>query len=210
MTFRAVVFDLDGLMFDTEALFFRVSSEALAARGKSFTPEIMQAMIGRRSVDAGHALKSLAGLDEPVEAVLSDVRQRFYALMDMRRASDTGTFRFARSPEPAATATGCRDLVAAVVRRAPAGGAPSPRSLSVRTRSRGRHSRQARPGDLSHRRRAIQRARRRNARARRQRGGNCRRQGRRRVRRRRSARAQSGPWRYLPRTWSSRGSMIRR
>ena len=64
---RAVVFDLDGLMFDTEALFHRVSSEVLAARGRRFTPEIMQAMLGRRSVEVGHALKTLAGLDEPAE-----------------------------------------------------------------------------------------------------------------------------------------------
>ena len=34
MVIRAVVFDLDGLMFDTEALFYRVSCEALAARGE--------------------------------------------------------------------------------------------------------------------------------------------------------------------------------
>jgi HAD superfamily hydrolase (TIGR01509 family) len=82
MEFRAVVFDLDGLMFDTEALFYRVSSEMLAARGKSFTPHIMQAMLGRRSVEAGAALKNLAGLDEPVEALLAEVRGRFYALVD--------------------------------------------------------------------------------------------------------------------------------
>jgi beta-phosphoglucomutase-like phosphatase (HAD superfamily) len=62
---RAVVFDLDGLMFDTEALFFRVSSDMLAARGKMCSPEIMRAMIGRRSVDAGHVLKTMTGLDEP-------------------------------------------------------------------------------------------------------------------------------------------------
>ncbi len=45
---RAVVFDLDGLMFDTEALFFRVASEMLRDRGRTFTVEIMRAMIGRR------------------------------------------------------------------------------------------------------------------------------------------------------------------
>ena len=32
---RAVVFDLDGLMFDTEALFFRVSSDMLAGAGQA-------------------------------------------------------------------------------------------------------------------------------------------------------------------------------
>ncbi len=67
MTIKAVVFDLDGLMFDTEALFFRVSSEVLATRGKRFTPEIMRAMIGRRAAEVADVLKTLAGLDEPVE-----------------------------------------------------------------------------------------------------------------------------------------------
>src|SRR3954471_8860031 len=67
MGIRAVVFDLDGLMFDTEALFYRVSSEALAARGKQFTPAIMQAMLGRRADEVRDALRTLAGLDEPAE-----------------------------------------------------------------------------------------------------------------------------------------------
>jgi HAD superfamily hydrolase (TIGR01509 family) len=92
MLIRAVVFDLDGLMFDTEALFYRVSSEALAARGKEFTSEIMQAMLGRRSVDAGHALKTLAGLDEPVEVLLAEVRERFYALADSEVHPTPGLF----------------------------------------------------------------------------------------------------------------------
>jgi HAD superfamily hydrolase (TIGR01509 family) len=92
MKIRAAVFDLDGLMFDTEALFFRVSSDVLAARGKSFTPEIMQAMIGRRSIEVGQALKTLAGLEEPVEVVLSEVRERFYALMDSAVHPTPGLF----------------------------------------------------------------------------------------------------------------------
>jgi HAD superfamily hydrolase (TIGR01509 family) len=89
---RAVVFDLDGLMFDTEALFFRVSSEMLAARGKTFTPEIMRAMIGRRAVDAGHVLKTMTGLDAPVEVLLADVRARFYDQMDTAVHPTPGLF----------------------------------------------------------------------------------------------------------------------
>src|SRR5438132_11315408 len=92
MTVRAVVFDLDGLMFDTEALFYRVSAEALAARGKVFTAEIMQAMLGRRSVEVGHALKTLAGLDEPVEVLLAEVRERFAAQVDSAVHPTPGLF----------------------------------------------------------------------------------------------------------------------
>ncbi len=89
---RAVVFDLDGLMFDTEALFFRVAAEMLAARGKRLTPEIMRAMIGRRSVDAGEAFKTLAGLDEPVEDLIAESRARFYAEMDAAVHPTPGLF----------------------------------------------------------------------------------------------------------------------
>jgi HAD superfamily hydrolase (TIGR01509 family) len=82
MTIKAVVFDLDGLMFDTEALFYRVSSEVLASRGKRFTPEIMRAMIGRRSAEVADVFKTLAGLEEPVDVLVAEVRARFGAMMD--------------------------------------------------------------------------------------------------------------------------------
>jgi HAD superfamily hydrolase (TIGR01509 family) len=89
---RAVVFDLDGLMFDTEALFFRVAGEMLAARGKRFTPEIMRAMMGRRAVEAGLAFKTLAGLDEPVESLMAEARERFFAEMDAAVHPTPGLF----------------------------------------------------------------------------------------------------------------------
>jgi HAD superfamily hydrolase (TIGR01509 family) len=109
---RAVVFDLDGLMFDTEALFFRVSSDMLAARGKRFSSEIMRAMIGRRSVDAGHVLKTMTGLDEPVEVLLADVRQRFFAEVDTAVHPAPGLFalldRLRQNSLPLAVATSSR------------------------------------------------------------------------------------------------------
>ncbi len=82
MTIRAVVFDLDGLMFDTEALFFRVSSEVLESRGKRFTPEIMRALIGRRAAEVAGVLKEMTGSEEPVERLQAEVKERFYAEMD--------------------------------------------------------------------------------------------------------------------------------
>src|SRR6266436_5371540 len=109
---RGVVFDLDGLMFDTEALFHRVSSEVLAARGKRFTPEIMQAMLGRRAVEVGEALKVLAGLDEPAEVLLAEVRERFAALVDEAVHPTPGLFvlldHLARRALPLAVATSSR------------------------------------------------------------------------------------------------------
>ena len=109
---RAVVFDLDGLMFDTESLFFRVSSDMLESRGKSFTPELMRAMIGRRSAEAGHVLKTMTGLDEPVEVLLAEVRERFYAEVDTAVHPTPGLFtlldRLRQERLPLAVATSSR------------------------------------------------------------------------------------------------------
>ncbi len=79
---RAVAFDLDGLMFDTEALSCRVLGEMLATRGKVFTPEIMGSMLGRQANVAYPALKALAQLDESIEELQAETRERFAALID--------------------------------------------------------------------------------------------------------------------------------
>jgi HAD superfamily hydrolase (TIGR01509 family) len=106
---QAAVFDLDGLMFDTEALFFRVAAEVLASRGKVFTPEIMRAMIGRRTADAGQAIVSLSGLDEPAEVILAEIRRRFDAQLDTAVHPTPGLFvlldRLGRRGTPLAVAT---------------------------------------------------------------------------------------------------------
>lgn len=109
MAIRAVVFDLDGLMFDTEALFFRACSEVLEARGKRFTPEIMRSLIGRRSVEVAGWLKTLAGVEEPPEVILGEVRERFAAEVDTAVHPTPGLIslldHLGKSGLPAAVAT---------------------------------------------------------------------------------------------------------
>ena len=79
---RAVAFDMDGLIFDTEAVFVRIATEAMAARGKVFTAGMMAAMIGRPGAVAGPALVELAGLDEDPAAVLAELRGRLDAVIE--------------------------------------------------------------------------------------------------------------------------------
>lgn len=89
---RAVVFDLDGLMFDTEALFGKVAHDFLAARGKAFTPEIMRSIIGRRAVEGMAIFRAMSGLDEPVEAIQAELKRRFYAEVDTAVHPTPGLF----------------------------------------------------------------------------------------------------------------------
>jgi len=106
---EAVVFDLDGLMFDTEALYHRIASELLAQKGKEFTSEIMRAMIGRRAPEAGLALKTLAGLEESVDDLLATIKERFHEQMEVAVHPTPGLFvlldRLHESGIPLAVAT---------------------------------------------------------------------------------------------------------
>ncbi|QDV33162.1 HAD family hydrolase [Tautonia plasticadhaerens] len=108
----AVAFDMDGLIFDTEALFFRVAGELLAARGKAFTSEMMTAMIGRPAAVTGPTLVAMAGLDEPPEAIMAEARRRFDALVDTAIHPMPGLFsllgRLEEQGIPRAVATSTR------------------------------------------------------------------------------------------------------
>jgi HAD superfamily hydrolase (TIGR01509 family) len=110
--FFAVVFDLDGLMFDTEALFARVLAAMLAARGKPAMPEVMSAMIGRRAADAAESFRRIAGLDEPTEALMAEARARFNAEVDTAVHPTPGLFalldRLGKARVPRAVATSSR------------------------------------------------------------------------------------------------------
>ena len=116
ITIRAVIFDLDGTMFDTEALFFRVASEMLRARGKEFTLAIMRAMIGRQGNESGLAFKRMTGLDDEPEALMAEAKERFLAEIDTAVHPTPGLFalldRLIALDMPRAVATSSRKAYA--------------------------------------------------------------------------------------------------
>ncbi len=191
-TIRAVVFDLDGLMFDTEALFFRVASEMLRDRGKVFTVEIMRAMIGRQPAESGLAFQTMAGLDETPEALMAEAKRRFEALIDTAVHPMPGLIALLDHLREARPPAGGRHVVGPGLCRAALARARAPRPVRVRPLPRGRDPAQARPRDLPDGRRSVRARARRGARP----GGHAdrpgRREGRRDVRRRRAARPQPG------------------
>src|SRR5262249_45737491 len=87
-------------------------SQALADRGKAFTPEIMKQFIGRRSDEVRQLWITLAGVEGPLEDFLEDVRTRFYDEMDSVVHPMPGLFvlldRLHKLAIPAAVATSSR------------------------------------------------------------------------------------------------------
>jgi HAD superfamily hydrolase (TIGR01509 family) len=87
---RAVVFDLDGLMFNTEELYDRTGSLVLRRRGHEFTDELRQQMMGRPGRDALQIMIEMHGLDDTVDALIRESDEVFLALLDAHLAPMPG------------------------------------------------------------------------------------------------------------------------
>jgi HAD superfamily hydrolase (TIGR01509 family) len=77
---RAVVFDLDGLMFNTEDLYDVVGARILARRGQQFTAELKRAMMGRPSpvalqimIDRHQLADTVADLEQESDELFTDI-----------------------------------------------------------------------------------------------------------------------------------------
>jgi HAD superfamily hydrolase (TIGR01509 family) len=89
---RAVCFDLDGLMFNTEHVFYASAEELLGRRGLPMTRAAMNAMLGRRPLESFQALVDLLQLTEQPADLLAESRAIFYGLLDTRLETMPGLF----------------------------------------------------------------------------------------------------------------------
>ena len=69
MQIKGVIFDMDGLMFDTERIYYKGWQEAARAYGYEITWEIYTQIVARNSTYIGMVLRKLLGEDFPFEAV---------------------------------------------------------------------------------------------------------------------------------------------
>lgn len=73
MQFEAVIFDMDGLLVDSEPLWFRIESAVVAARGRTYQPEIQKHLIGMRMDEFWGNMVRLYELEDPVEMLMGEV-----------------------------------------------------------------------------------------------------------------------------------------
>jgi HAD superfamily hydrolase (TIGR01509 family) len=89
---RAVVFDLDGLMFNTEDVFNHAGRLLLQRRGRELTHDLLSQMMGRRAPEAFAILVETHGLDETVPDLLDEATDIFRGLLETRLAPMPGLF----------------------------------------------------------------------------------------------------------------------
>lgn len=81
---RAVVFDLDGLLVNTEELYQDVGGELLRRRGKVFDADLLDAMMGRPQQVALQVMIDWHGLDTTVETLAVETKEIFQDLLNTR------------------------------------------------------------------------------------------------------------------------------
>ncbi len=91
-TIRAVCFDLDGLMFNTEHVFYESAEVLLQRRGLAMSRGAMDAMLGRRPLESFQALIDYLNLKEGPAELLAESRVIFHGLLDTKLQPMPGLF----------------------------------------------------------------------------------------------------------------------
>lgn len=106
---RAVTFDLDGLMFNTEDLYDDVSVRLLGRRAQSFTNELKLKMMGLPGPKAISVMRQHCGLSESVEDLLDEIHVGMFELLPHRLQPKPGLLSLldllARQKTPLSIAT---------------------------------------------------------------------------------------------------------
>ena len=89
---RAVCFDLDGLMFNTEHVFYESADVLLQRRGLAMSRGAMNAMLGRRPLESFQGLIDHLGLTEGPIELLAESRVIFHELLDTKLEPMPGLF----------------------------------------------------------------------------------------------------------------------
>ena len=119
---RAVVFDMDGLMFNTEEIYTLVGAELMRRRGHEFTDELKDAIMGLRPQPTFETMIGWYRLDDTWEELAAESNRIFVGLLDERLAPLPGLLELldwlekAGIPKAIGTSSG-RDLLGEVFRR---------------------------------------------------------------------------------------------
>ncbi len=82
MMIKAVAFDMDGLMFDTEDVYWKAASKLLGRRGFEYTPELNAAVMGRTPRYCFELLKDRCSLPESWQELQKESEDLFLELLD--------------------------------------------------------------------------------------------------------------------------------
>src|SRR5512138_3222908 len=79
MPVRAVIFDMDGVLVDSEPVWNAVRAELAAERGLVWTEEMQRACMGRATVEWAEVMRDRLHLPLSVDEIIAEMRRRMLA-----------------------------------------------------------------------------------------------------------------------------------
>ncbi|MEN6407624.1 MAG: HAD-IA family hydrolase [Thermoguttaceae bacterium] len=113
---QAVVFDMDGLMFNTEDVYTSVGEELLRRRGHVFTAELKDRMMGLQARPSFEAMIDYCGLSDTWQSLAAESNRLFLEMLESRLKPMPGLMTLldalerANLPKAIGTSS-CRELV---------------------------------------------------------------------------------------------------
>jgi HAD superfamily hydrolase (TIGR01509 family) len=87
---RAVVFDLDGVLANTEDLYEQACETVLGRRGKTYDPHLREQMMGRPVADAIQIMIDAHSLPDPLESMMTECWETLKVLLETSLAPMSG------------------------------------------------------------------------------------------------------------------------
>jgi HAD superfamily hydrolase (TIGR01509 family) len=99
---QAVTFDMDGLILNSEDVYTLAGRELLSRRGREFTPDLKDAMMGLPPQKAIEVMIDRHALTEPWQEIAAESNEIFLALLDQHLATMPGLMELLAALERAA------------------------------------------------------------------------------------------------------------
>lgn len=96
MPIEAVIFDMDGVLVDSEVYWLKSREEFAQSLGKVWTDEDQRLAMGRSTLEWAQVMKERLMLDMSVEAVAADIKQRVIAHYEEKMPTRPGALEAVR------------------------------------------------------------------------------------------------------------------
>ncbi|MEQ8672070.1 MAG: HAD family phosphatase [Aggregatilineales bacterium] len=80
-TFQAIIFDMDGLLVDSEKVWQIAEEQLIAVRGRVYTDDVREQIIGLRLDEFMQKIKDIYQFEESLEALVEDLNTRMMDLI---------------------------------------------------------------------------------------------------------------------------------
>ena len=90
MPIEAVIYDMDGVLVDSEVYWDKSRIEFARDRGLDWTDEFQRLAMGRSTVGWARVMKEKLALDEPIDAIIAEMKARVIAHYEARMPARPG------------------------------------------------------------------------------------------------------------------------